>query len=123
MRRATTAFFDDTTGKPFQSTLSVRRATPLEDEDIRPRLFQSTLSVRRATWRNQYPRLPPYISIHALREESDHAGDEADDREQISIHALREESDHPSRIIKRGLHISIHALREESDMIRPPYRE
>ena len=34
-------------------------------------LFQSTLSVRRATRRLSPDFLPPFISIHALREESD----------------------------------------------------
>ena len=59
--------------------------------------FQSTLSVRRAT-----PcvfAFPPsdYISIHALREESDKRLRCALVALNISIHALREESDHIPR--------------------------
>ena len=78
----------------FQSTLSVRRATYLQYASQNVYLFQSTLSVRRATLHipihsnaggDFNPRSPwgerpnnmgtqndlKYISIHALREESD----------------------------------------------------
>ncbi len=56
-------------------------------------IFQSTLSVRRATG-------APRVGIHLAF---------------ISIHALREESDSNSSLMVDFLHISIHALREESD--------
>ena len=85
------------TRKSFQSTPSARRATA------------SSVSARSRSG-NFNPRPPrgerrisshgtqsdPYISIHALREESD--GDETVPMEffvSISIHALREESDSP----------------------------
>ena len=84
----------------------------------------------------------PKISIHALREESDHDVAEILGLRTISIHALREESDMalpymPSLAIifqstlsvRRAtgdyvgvhdvFHISIHALREESDVLWP----
>ena len=79
--------------------------------------FQSTLSVRRAT-----PcvfAFPPsdYISIHALREESDDGVGVRLHLVLISIHALREESD-AAHVDLRGVAvISIHALREESDAL------
>ena len=59
--------------------------------------FQSTLSVRRATV--GVFAFPPsdYISIHALREESDKRLRCALVALNISIHALREESDHIPR--------------------------
>ena len=57
-------------------------------------IFQSTLSVRRATHFDRFIASSCFISIHALREESDflsvgikYATD------AISIHDLREESD------------------------------
>ena len=57
----------------FQSTLSVRRATKsfltLNTTGIK---FQSTLSVRRATAKPSKSNNKWKISIHALREESDH---------------------------------------------------
>ncbi len=55
----------------FQSTLSVRRATsgtPASRESVQ---FQSTLSVRRATRVRAMPPDGVWISIHALRKESD----------------------------------------------------
>ena len=55
----------------FQSTLSVRRATQWSFERRLQVLFQSTLSVRRATFAAGIPAKPRYISIHALRKESD----------------------------------------------------
>ena len=55
------------------------------------------------------------ISIHALREESDYIESINDNLPDISIHALREESDKYGCIIWSALRISIHALREESD--------
>ena len=80
------------------------------------KLFQSTLSVRRATALFPQSNLPAYISIHALRKESDqgqcHHGGQAG---CISIHALRKESDEARQRIRPRLHISIHALRKESD--------
>ncbi len=56
--------------------------------------FQSTLSVRRATLAS-CSRTPTtrYISIHALRKESDYVTRVLTDIDQISIHALRKESD------------------------------
>ena len=56
----------------FQSTLSVRRATcPYTAHVVHDDEFQSTLSVRRATCPFVCVILPEFISIHALRKESD----------------------------------------------------
>ena len=55
--------------------------------------FQSTLSVRRATICNYEVKLFIFISIHALREESDLFPPLLPFTFCISIHALREESD------------------------------
>ena len=55
----------------FQSTLSVRRATPLSVNILVGYWFQSTLSVRRATSVLNTCKQSLFISIHALREESD----------------------------------------------------
>ena len=100
--------------------------------------FQSTLSVRRATHEFIYLRRTDVISIHALREESDHHNNQNTShpskfqstlsvrratccrcgrltRDGISIHALREESDPHANLRRRRILISIHALREESD--------
>ena len=57
------------------------------------RPFQSTLSVRRATLTVENLANGIVISIHALREESDFTGPPVPHRCRISIHALREESD------------------------------
>ena len=56
-------------------------------------LFQSTLSVRRATCGKSIFTPFLYISIHALRKESDYCGQQCKHIEYISIHALRKESD------------------------------
>ena len=56
----------------FQSTLSVRRATSSLATKSPSWLFQSTLSVRRATHFVSTVCILRMISIHALREESDH---------------------------------------------------
>ena len=56
-----------------------------------------------------------FISIHALREESDQADQTLDQDAGISIHALREESDLRMGVSGGDRLISIHALREESD--------
>ena len=57
----------------FQSTLSVRRATAITfTQWIDQTKFQSTLSVRRATHGHGVKPRGLSISIHALREESDH---------------------------------------------------
>ena len=58
----------------FQSTLSVRRATAHTLGFPHFQIFQSTLSVRRATRRCRAGRQCGYISIHALRKESDYQG-------------------------------------------------
>ena len=58
-------------GCVFQSTLSVRRATAEPAKSTNTFRFQSTLSVRRATGMELSPRAHEFISIHALREESD----------------------------------------------------
>ena len=100
--------------------------------------FQSTLSVRRATiFAIRFTKYL-FISIHALREESDpttqyKGGNKFGfqstlsvrratggtlsvyDIPNISIHALREESDLKWQPLTVGESISIHALREESD--------
>ena len=60
--------------------------------------------------------LTNYISIHALREESDPLlSYTAPYTLCISIHALREESDLSGSRTGQTRRISIHALREESD--------
>ena len=65
---------------------------------IRPiKQFQSTLSVRRATWSWRSCRRLLFISIHALREESDQQPRHRKQQRDISIHALREESDSKSQ--------------------------
>ena len=120
----------------------MRRATFVVGDISIARRFQSTLSVRRATGETPFENVVnAFISIHALREESDlnlPPGFRSNFR--ISIHALREESDFlPCDLIiilimhfnprspwgerlrknwfLRGLYyISIHALREESDV-------
>ena len=61
------------------------------------KIFQSTLSVRRATTVDVVTSPRVFISIHALREESDKS---------------------TSMYTAIALVISIHALREESDIIR-----
>ena len=100
--------------------------------------FQSTLSVRRATlWLKEHYGLS-YISIHALRKESDIFPYLGIRNRDISIHALRKESDimlSPSVALANifqstlsvrratrqhardtdNIDISIHALRKESD--------
>ena len=78
-------------------------------------LFQSTLSVRRATWSWRSCRRLLFISIHALREESDQQPRHRKQQRDISIHALREESDLVDAVGAPLDAISIHALREESD--------
>ena len=77
----------------FQSTLSVRRATGQANTNAMTNLFQSTLSVRRATIIPVIAFSLPYISIHALRKESDHRKRGPVVHHHISIHALRKESD------------------------------
>ena len=99
----------------FQSTLSVRRATRSLVDLAFHLKFQSTLSVRRATLAGYAHGGREGISIHALREESDHAGRRASVSPAISIHALREESDSRRSRPCPWCYISIHALREESD--------
>ena len=78
-------------------------------------LFLSTPSARRATRREPDVGGHHAISIHALREEGDVAGQRRRVRRRISIHALREEGDAigERQDVKRL--ISIHALREEGD--------
>ena len=58
----------------------------------------------------------PWISIHALRKESDTALAVDGATCLISIHALRKESDTGFICGARRLSISIHALRKESDL-------
>ena len=58
--------------------------------------FLSTLSVRRATLCSQLTEQRFFISIHALREESDDFSSKYNPVSEISIHALREESDSKS---------------------------
>ena len=60
-----------------------------------------------------------HISIHALREEGDEAGNIMKPQYKISIHALREEGDWRADRPYPRIPISIHALREEGD---PPQR-
>ena len=57
-----------------------------------------------------------WISIHALRKESDVAYPKVRTIIfDISIHALRKESDGGARLVVPPERISIHALRKESD--------
>ena len=77
--------------------------------------FQSTLSVRRATVDDGFRHVGLFISIHALRKESDREGRGRSGRQEISIHALRKESDASTARARRSRPISIHALRKESD--------
>ena len=122
----------------FQSTLSVRRATVVGQVRGFTVVFQSTLSVRRATSTPSDCQPNPFISIHALRKESDWSlthsrmtclafqstlsvrratkihGDAAHPY-AISIHALRKESDKGGTDYTQEEEISIHALRKESD--------
>ena len=103
------------------------------------REFLSTPSARRATQTGQLRVLGLDISIHALREEGDHARvEQAQAGFIISIHALREEGDVesgeitaddykflstpsarratvPLFLVLFWQRISIHALREEGD--------
>ena len=102
-------------------------------------LFLSTPSARRATLFVAYSEHFQLISIHALREEGDHARvEQAQAGFIISIHALREEGDVesgeitaddykflstpsarratvPLFLVLFWQRISIHALREEGD--------
>ena len=91
---------------------------------LRIEKFQSTLSVRRATDTGLVFEYLLGISIHALRKESDHRGNEMLMDAKISIHALRKESDYFPPLYERLAIISIHALRKESDsavrIIRTP---
>ena len=59
-----------------------------------------------------------FISIHALRKESDEAARIVAAAREISIHALRKESDVIPKLLVHALVISIHALRKESDASR-----
>ena len=59
-----------------------------------------------------------YISIHALRKESDDRVLVFAVQLVISIHALRKESDVFSALLVGHGEISIHALRKESDSVR-----
>ena len=78
--------------------------------------FQSTLSVRRATAKIRILRAKVYISIHALRKESDLRQFQHERLHVISIHALRKESDPVYTLDPNHVDISIHALRKESDV-------
>ena len=118
-------------GRPWTGTID---PTPLR--------FLSTPSARRATDGWKAVSDSEGISIHALREEGDTAGEAMPLHLQISIHALREEGDTPAagrpansrkflstpsarratgpqeKGALNGL-ISIHALREEGDFVLP----
>ena len=72
--------------------------------------------MRRATEAGVQAAVLPFISIHALHEESDSATPEYVHAHDISIHALHEESDPSVLAVEASvLAISIHALHEESD--------
>ena len=71
MRRATALQNAYAKATEFQSTLSMRRATWTVPSSVLSVLFQSTLSMRRATDGGPVLLHPPFISIHALHEESD----------------------------------------------------
>ena len=77
----------------FLSTPSARRATAAARAEAKAKAFLSTPSARRATVHRQLDVLPPFISIHALREEGDPLFLRLSSRMFISIHALREEGD------------------------------
>ena len=57
------------------------------------RCLRCTPSARRATRKVEGKGGGGAISIHALREEGDNAGDKTNTKTDISIHALREEGD------------------------------
>ena len=80
------------------------------------KLFQSTLSVRRATALFPQSNLPAYISIHALRKESDlpEINIVATYKFQSTL-SVRRATCFIRRIVADDP-ISIHALRKESDM-------
>ena len=102
----------------FQSTLSVRRATPLSVNILVGYWFQSTLSVRRATSVLNTCKQSLFISIHALREESDQVAvcvDLAYNWFQSTLSVRR--ATQLTILQYFCCHISIHALREESDKL------
>ena len=82
--------------------------------------FQSTLSVRRATPQNHtFLRLFPHFNPRSPWGERPNNMGTQNDLKYISIHALREESDLLSLNDIDGITpISIHALREESDVTK-----
>ena len=104
----------------FQSTLSVRRATHHRFDSARPSFISIHALREESDLESGLVILWIFISIHALREESDQriVGD-AKTAGDISIHALREESDCVVAALTVPFWISIHALREESDMNWP----
>ena len=107
----------------FQSTLSVRRATiSAIAEQTAETIFQSTLSVRRATKSVSIKDDNGYISIHALREESDQPANSC--FKALTDFNPRSPWGERHRFMdckSLELVISIHALREESD--QKPYHK
>ena len=101
----------------FQSTPSARRATPRLMRLRTPRhRFQSTPSARRATRRKSNAIRKAYISIHALREESDgHGPGLRPCRQNFNPRPPRGERHATGFTRTTSFPISIHALREESD--------
>ena len=82
------------TSTVFLSTPSARRATTISGQIEAAEQFLSTPSARKATDRLNALVSKLVISIHALREEGDHAaGCRCVRCRPISIHALREEGD------------------------------
>ena len=94
VRRATLILPSRVDVSIFQSTLSVRRATSNGSTCLRTSIFQSTLSVRRATFDESHrAKLNEFQSTLSVRRATFDPFLTSDIR-QISIHALREESDH-----------------------------
>ena len=100
----------------FQSTPSARRATSFTSPFTRTLEFQSTPSARRATRRKSNAIRKAYISIHALREESDgHGPGLRPCRQNFNPRPPRGERHATGFTRTTSFPISIHALREESD--------
>ena len=78
--------------------------------------FLSTPSARRATQRHQYQSEQQCISIHALREEGDHAG-RGNHKSRCYFYPRPPRGGRlaPARYALWSVMISIHALREEGD--------
>ena len=115
-RRATSVLMPCSSGWRFQSTPSARRATARWAGMDSEEKFQSTPSARRETAVECVVGHFGFISIHALREESD-SGKKTICLPGRNFNPRPPRGERPRchRRIFRLLPISIHALREESD--------